>query len=267
MVIDEIKKHFKDMGVQLGDSLVVSSDIRALLPLLWHESKHLGQPKKSREEYMTAVITAIQELVGTEGTLLFPTFFWGFCHGEGWSMADTPGETGTLSNFALKMPGFKRTQHPLYSFAVWGKKADFYASLTNVDSFSDDSPFRYLYDDGAKNIAMGTDNFFTFQHYVEQSLNVAYRYNKNFTAPYKATGGEWSDKTYTMFVRQLDPEVVSSADKMLAVMEREGAALRRSISNIPLLCIDYRHAYTVLADDIEHNEARNIVYFLEKNDG
>lgn len=91
----------------------------------------------------------LQTIVGAEGTLLFHTFFWSFCHGGTFDYDKTLGETGILSNRALKRLDFIRTQHPIYSFAVWGKDARYLAALNNVDAFAHDSPFEYMYQKNA----------------------------------------------------------------------------------------------------------------------
>lgn len=262
MIIDEIKEKFHEFGVNLGDTLLVSSDIQALLPLLWYESKMPNDIKFFREDCMRKIINAVQELVGIEGTLLFPTYSWGFCHGELWSYEDTQGKTGALSNFALTQPDFVRTKHPIYSFAVWGKQAKFYAELKNTDSFSDNSPFHYLYKSNAKNISIGAENFFTFAHYVEQAEKINYRYHKDFTAPYKL-GGVVENRTYSMFVRQLSPEVVSRDKNIMDFLQQNGAKKEYRLQNIPLIYIDLPQAYAVLANDIAHNEAKNIVTYLD----
>lgn len=262
MIIDEIKEKFREFGVSSGDTLLVSSDIQALLPLLWYENKMPSDIKAFRENCMREIITAIQELVGTEGTLLFPTYSWGFCHGELWSYEDTKGKTGTLSNFALTQPDFVRTKHPIYSFAVWGKQARFYAELENKDSFSRKSPFYYLHKNNAKNISIGAENFFTFVHYVEQERKVHYRYHKDFTALYKI-GNIAEERTYSMFVRQLSPEVVSRDKNIMDFLQQHGAKKEYRLQNIPLIYIDLPQAYAVLSDDIVHNEAKNIITYLD----
>lgn len=65
------------------------------------------------------------------GTLLIQTFNWDFCKGVGYDILKTPSQTGVLGKLALKMPCFKRTLHPIYSFAVAGKRS-FVALKTKV---------------------------------------------------------------------------------------------------------------------------------------
>ena len=57
-----------------GDAVLVSSD---LTMLMWMSRKEFDPitPK--------SVIEGLQQILGGEGTLLLPTFNWGFCNGKG----------------------------------------------------------------------------------------------------------------------------------------------------------------------------------------
>lgn len=47
---------------------------------------------------------------------------------------------------------------------------------------------------------------FTFMHYVEKELKVPYRYMKAFNSKYIDEQGEVEERTYSMYVRDLDIE-------------------------------------------------------------
>lgn len=258
MILQDIIAAFCEMGVQRGDVIEVSSDVRAMIMRMRHESKMQGRTPKSFAGYMDEIIDALQDLVGIEGTLLFPTYTWGFCKGNVWDYENTPGETGALSNHALSRKEFKRTKHPIYSFAVWGKDQDFLVSLENKDSFGADSPFVYLHEKGRFNISLGAPSFFTFTHYVEQCRRVSYRYSKDFTAPY-TIHGETEQRTYSMTVRYLEPrEALSIAAESSDLLVGRGL-LKRVVSGILLQAIDFKKAYETISWDIQSNGAKHIM--------
>ena len=91
--------------------------------------------------------------------------------------------TGAINIVTSK--DFKRTKHPIHSFAVFGKHKNYLCNLENKSSWGEDSPFKFLYKN-AKNLFIGIDykNGFTMDHYFEQLTNVKYRYHKDFKSTY-----------------------------------------------------------------------------------
>lgn len=152
------------------------------------------------------VIELLQQRLTPDGTIIIPTFSWDFCHGLGFDYYKTQPRVGYLGKVALRTEGFKRTKHPIYSYAVWGKGKDLYTSLDNKDSWGEGSPFDLMYRDNAAWFAFCVycSGSFTFTHYVEQALQVPYRYMKDFTGKYVDELGQASARTYSMFVHSLD---------------------------------------------------------------
>ena len=184
------------LGVLPGEVLYIGSDIRRLV----------FSCLRNREDFdVTAFIKAFMDRLGIEGVMLLPTFNWGFCRGEGFDYVHTPGMTGSMGNYALTIPGFKRTRHPIYSFAVYGRDRDLLCGLDNKDAFGPSSPFQYLFDADARHLSLGLDwpLTLTYIHHIEQiSGKCRYRFHKDFSAPYTDESGATELRTYSMFVRK-----------------------------------------------------------------
>ena len=161
------------LNLQKGDIVLISSDITQLMSICMENE---GSFK------LSTFIESICEIIGDEGTILIPVFNWGFCHDIPFNYKRTKGETGMLGNLALRMSDFKRTRHPLYSFAVKGKDAEYLSKIDPTDAFGSDSIFAYLDDNKAKNLIIGISicQCYTHVHYVEQKIGVEYRYKKFF---------------------------------------------------------------------------------------
>lgn len=180
-----------------GDTVLVSSDVLRLA---------LACRERGERFDADVFIDSLQARIGATGTLLFPTYSWAFCKGEGFDAKKTPSLMGALTSQALRRPDFRRTRHPLYSFAVWGAGQQDLCALDNRDSWSEDSPFGYLYRRNAKNLFAGIHyrQAFTFDHYAEQKVGVPYRYFKSFFGPYTDENGTTTSRAeYTMYVRDL----------------------------------------------------------------
>jgi len=210
-------------------------------------------------------IDSLINKIGKNGTLLFPTFNWGFCSGETFDYNKTVSNTGALTNTALKRDDFTRTKHPIYSFAVWGKDKEKLYNMNNKSSFGEDSPFAYLHRNKAKMLTIGLcyQNSFTFVHYVEEMEKVGYRFMKDFTSKYIDKFGNESIRTYSMNVRDLDKGVVTKINPIGDEMESRGTSTHKSINNVDFYLIDLNKSYDVIRGDIINNNAKKL-FVIEK---
>lgn len=254
--MEKIINTIKQLGVNEGDVLFVSSDI---MRLIWNIQQ------VTEDISVNMIIDALQGIIGVNGTLIFPTYNWGFCKGETWNYHKTKCLTGALGLVALKRADFKRTQHPIYSFAVWGKDQDLLCAMTNTSSFGADSPFAYLEHRQAKNLVIDVplNHCFTFVHYVEQQSGaVTYRYEKNFTAKYVDEDGHESIRTYSMFVRDLDIDVENILEPIEQQMLDEKVATRTTLYDVPITLIDLRKSRDLIMEDILNNRSRKICKYI-----
>ncbi len=244
----EIPRNF---GLEKGDSVWLSSDAKTLL----YSSLENGGTGDLNE-----LIDGITDVIGPEGTLLIPTFNWDFCNGKTFDIRKTPCKTGIIGKVALKRDDFKRTKHPLYSFAVWGKDKEELCGMDNKSSFGADSPFTYCRDHNTKNVFIDVEcqHSFTFVHYVEEQAGVPYRYLKDFTAPYIDYDGAESLRTYSMNVRDLDMDVFITIYPLEEDFIRAGASRRYSVNEIPMKTIEMGKTYDIIYDDVVNNKSRKI---------
>lgn len=236
----------------VGDVVHISSD---LLLLMW-ESSGTSDPITPDK-----LLDGIIKKIGPTGTLLLPTFNWGFCRGEVFDYKNTSSKTGSLSNVALKRNDFKRTRHPIYSFAVWGKDKEELCKMDNITSFGDDSPFAYLHRTNAKGIILDVDytDCFTYIHYVEEQERqfIKYRYQKEFIGTYIDENGQKTTRNYSMYVRNLDMDVVLDMRQMVGIFEQSGVACRYRFFKSMVYMIRLGDAYPIIAKDIIENRSIN----------
>ena len=171
---------------------------------------------------------------------------------------------------ALKRNDFKRTRHPIYSFAVWGKDAGLLYGMHNISSFGADSPFAYLHHRNAVNILIDVDykNCFTFAHYAEEQtgLSIPYRYEKTFYGNYTDENGVTSQRGYTMLVRSYELETKNTINPLGEMMEKAGVARRYDYFGRTIRILKLGEAYSYLKDDIIHNRSRNICTFIGQDE-
>lgn len=188
------------IGITKGDILDVSSDMMALL-MYCRKQKLRFDPNHLLDE--------LKAMVGETGTVMIRTFNWDFCHDTPFDILHSPSRTGSLGDVAIKREDFKRTQHPIYSWMVWGKYRDELCSMDNTSAFGPDTPFDFLDKKNGKQLVignLGTDAA-TQLHHCEALAEVPYRHNKIFTGEYTDADGVKSIRKYSMHVRPLNLDV------------------------------------------------------------
>ncbi len=255
-----LKQLASHLRLKRGDNVFVTSDVKQLLyDLITHED----------DTDLQILIDGIIDIIGPEGTLVFPTFNWAFCKGEAFDYYKTPCKTGSLGKLALSRDDFRRTKHPIYSFAVWGRGQEEMCAMENHSSFGIDSPFTYMLEHKFRNLFIDKDlqHSFVFVHYVEETVGpVPYRYLKEFTAGYTDENGKSDVRSYSMNVRDLDLDVENVIYAYEPEFEEKGIMQRFCINDLEYKLIELDGAFPIIAEDIRHNRSRKLCTYIGQDD-
>lgn len=193
-------EYFDGIGIEKGDILDVSSDVMSLL-MYCRRNKLRLDPNH--------LIDTMMDMVGKTGTVMIRTFNWDFCHGTSFDILHSPSRTGGLGDVALKRTDYKRTQHPIYSWMVWGRYQELLCGMTNTSAFGPDTPFAFLDEKRGKQIVIGNlgTSAATQLHHCEALAEVPYRHDKVFEGEYIDENGVSSIRKYSMHVRPLNLNV------------------------------------------------------------
>ncbi len=206
-IIDYLSDEWSKSGLKVGDIVLIHSRLSPSI-------------RKLKKEGFNPTIADFYEsfsnAVGKEGTLIFPLFNFDFAKNKFFNINSTPSKMGALSEFARLKEGIIRTGHPMYSFGIIGAKSNLFQNINNTSGYGKDSPFAMLLKIDAKIGILGLpeQNSMTFYHFVEESRAVKYRYFKKFTGIYIDHNNISSEKTYKLYVRDLEKNVETSVEPM-----------------------------------------------------
>lgn len=241
------------------DRLEVNQDDFVLLT--GNMMRFLKKAKTINRSYtLDTLIDQVLNKVGKQGTLAIQTFNWDFCHGKAYDIINSKAQTGVLGNTALKRNDFKRTTHPIYSFAVSGCHQKTLTDLNNKGAFDKTSPFNAMHNLGAKMIVVDLplQNSFTFVHYVEEAYGVHYRHNKSFQGDYTGKDGQTTKRSYDMFVRNIEENIRTSIQPLEKIFTSNNVMKTLTYNTINIRIIDLKTAYSIIADDIINNNAQSL---------
>lgn len=141
---DRLRADLRRLGLAPGDAAVVHSSLSSLG---WVEGG------------ADAVIDALLDAVGEEGTLLVPTFTSGATDTEPFVRVRTPSRTGAVTEAVRRRPASARSRHPTHSVTALGRDAaDLVVDHSYAESLGVDSPLHRAVERGAKILLLGVDH-------------------------------------------------------------------------------------------------------------
>lgn len=245
------------MPIEKGDIVLLASDVKKIA---------LGALKAKEKFDFQLLINLVQDKIGETGTLLFPTYNWGFCQGKTFYYRETKSATGSLSQLALERKDFIRTKHAFYNFAVWGKDARLLYEMDDHNSFVGNTPFCYLHNaQNAKMLSIDVNltHCLTFVHYVEECNKAPYRFKKVFVSDYADEEGKVEQRSYSMYVRDLDINGIVDFSKLEELLLQKGLLYRKNVNYSMVRCVRFKDVYREVEEDIKNNMARSIVQIDE----
>ncbi len=182
---------YEAVGAYEPDIVYVYSDFRTL-------GRHIDE-FRTREDFCGAVA---QPLLDRGKTVVISTFTY-TATGR-FDVLTTPTTIGALNKWILGVPGVKRSEHPLFSYAAIGPQASLVERI-GKSAFGADSVFTRLHGRRAaflyvgRPIALGN----TMLHHIEQTCGATYRVHKAFnTEVYR--GEQYVGTDYSAFLRRRD---------------------------------------------------------------
>ena len=153
----DIAAGLRRLGLRRGDRVNVHSSLSAF-----------GRVEGGAQ----AVILALLDVLGPEGTLMMPAFGQGKV--DVWDHDRTPSFNGRISETFRIMPGVKRSWHPTHAYAAIGPDAKRYlAGDYRYAAWGPESPLGRLVADGGWVLLLGCGHgASTAQHHGEVTGNV-----------------------------------------------------------------------------------------------
>lgn len=251
-MISTLAQNWRNSGIHPGDIVLVHSSLKRSLQM------YNATPQAIMESFL--------EAVGVSGTVLFPLFNFDFTKGVPFDIRTTPSQMGALTEAARMHPDAVRSGHPIYSFAIIGPEARKF-EVNNFSGYGPDSPFAILHQLDGKIAVLDLDdlNSMTFYHHIEEMHEVPYRWHKKFTGEYTDANGVTSERTYGLFVRDLDRGILTDVNPMSEVLWKKGLYQgEHPRQGIGLRTISTRAMYDAVSEVINTGRALGLLYSIKQ---
>ncbi|KWX71690.1 aminoglycoside 3-N-acetyltransferase [Paenibacillus riograndensis] len=201
ITVESLAADFRKLGVQEGMTLLLHSSFKSLGQWV------AGGP--------VAVILALEQVLGAEGTLVMPTQSSDLTDPSGWSNPPVPEAwwqgirehmpaydpdltllrgMGVIPETFRKQKGVKRSSHPISSFAAWGRHRDEIIDGHALEyAFGEQSPLARIYDLKGSVLLLGIDSLSnTSLHLAEYRAEYAGKQEVTAGAPMLVDGArQW----------------------------------------------------------------------------
>lgn len=240
LTFDKLVNEFQAIGLEAGDTLLVHSSYKSFGGID-------GGPQ--------TIIDALTHVLGDEGTLIIPTFNFDFCKGQPWDVRETPSKMGIITELARKDPRSRRVFHPIYSFAILGRQADYLTKDRYKSSYERGSVFGKLRELDGKIMVIGLsyNDSMTFFHHVEELEGVDYRYLKTFTGMVTDEDGNTYEDSFQMLVRDIEQGVETMVDPMGELAEQAGIIKSHQIGEAAVRLMRANEIYEFTAREMRNN--------------
>ncbi|EAI3763079.1 aminoglycoside N(3)-acetyltransferase [Campylobacter coli] len=198
---------FLKLGIKKGDILCVHTELF-----------NFGIPLLPKNEFLQTILECFFEVIGKEGTLIMPTFTYSFCKNEVYDKLNSKTKVGILNEFFRKQEGVKRTNDPIFSFAIKGAKEELFLKDT-TSCFGGNSVYDVLYKNNGKFITLGGVGH-TLTHYAEECFGVDYRYHKIFKGKAINEIKSLQDAKISYYVRRLDKDSTPNLENIINIVSK-----------------------------------------------
>lgn len=248
LTVRDVKNRLYSVGIRKGDDVVVHSQIFGI-----------GKPQLDKNDLLNVIIELILDYIGEDGTLIMPTFSYSFCDGEVFDVAKSISKVGILTEAFRNYKGVKRSEHPIFSFAIKGSRESYYLDISD-DAFDANSVYGKLIKQNGKLLYFGANVGFTAYYLSEAYIGVPHRYYKNFSGTIILENGKIIEKTVPYYVRDYAKEHNDLDEKKLVdfLVERELINQMNMLAG-SISCIFIRRMYESVVSKLRDDDS----YFLQ----
>ncbi|HEX7363464.1 MAG TPA: DUF4910 domain-containing protein [Bryobacteraceae bacterium] len=203
------------------------------------------------------VLDALFEAVGPAGTIVLPTYTFSFCRQELFDVQKTPtaggpwSTSGDFLEFFRKQPLVRRSYDPIHSVCALGPSAEYLVEHLPNTCFGSGSVHDRLHRLGGKicMIGVGLEEA-TFQHHVEETIGVPFRFKKLFTGTIR-DHGKARKSGWIFNVHLLSENGIPDGTRVDELARTFGVARVGQVGSGKLVCVDTPAFFNLLSDALK----------------
>ena len=175
---NNLEKLFNKLGIKRGNKIILHSNAAGLFQYI--------NKKDSLDIFYKSLIRKL----GPKGVLAIPTYNYDFARGVTFNKNKSSSQVGYFTNYMLKKKPSTRTNDPIFSHLIFGKNIKQFKNANNLEVFGKESIFGLFEKFNFQILCFCcSPSSITFIHYIENLMDVKYRFKKKFTGKIKNANG------------------------------------------------------------------------------
>lgn len=229
--IDDLKEGLKSVGIKQGDIIFTYVSFGLLGRL---------KDSKSSGETCQILFDSFRKILGSEGTLLVPTYTYSFPNKEIYDVQNSPSTIGPFTEFFRKQKGVIRSRDPIFSVAGLGPKATYLLSNLPKTCFGKESVYDKLTKLGGKICMIGLSlHWSTYRHHIEEIVGIPARYSKKFSGQI-IENENTNLETWNYYARKLKNYCLPDGRRLDKKAREMGACKTKRLGRGEILLIECR---------------------------
>ena len=195
-ILEDILKNLK---IKEGHNIYLGLDLLRLY-------KFLDIKKIDLYEFTDQILNFFLSYLGKKSNLVVPVFNFDCISKKKFHIIKSPGQSGLFGNILLKKHSNFRTFHPVYSFLCFGNNSKKYKEIISSGATAKNSIWKYFIEDQFKLVTLGHhySRSLTHVHYIEELLNINYRFKLKFTLNYTDRKNNTKKKIFSFFAKKAE---------------------------------------------------------------
>lgn len=230
---EQLVVDLKRIGIVQGDSVLVHSSLSKIGFV---------------EDGASTIVSALFDVVGENGTLLFPTFPAKGRNkdyletGVSFDINNTPSQMGSITEYFRKLDGVYRSFHPTDAVCAKGMLAEYYTNshFGQLTPYNESSPFRKLCEKKGKILMLGTtlNGACTNLHTLEDAVDFKYPVYDTKIFEVKMMDAQGKEHIMKTKVHNPDYSAKRNCDALKPIFEKEGVLKNGIIGEAKSMLID-----------------------------
>jgi aminoglycoside 3-N-acetyltransferase len=174
-----LEKNLIKIGIKKKDTVYLGVNLGGAFKNYKNEIFQNSSLKNIRESCSKLIFQTLTNYLGAEGTIICPTFTFYFIQKKIFNIHKSKSDLGYFENFFLNQKNIIRSEHPIYSIAIWGKNKKIVKPCGGF-SFGANSPFSNFINYKVKflNIGIKWIDTCTYLHHLEHLNGINHRFYK-----------------------------------------------------------------------------------------
>ena len=258
-------KHHDDYltNVDLLETLIKLDSSNADV-LYIHSSLNFGIPLVKKSVLLESIFEVLVKL--EVPTIIVPTYTFSFCNGIDYDVLNSKSKMGVLNEYIRKNDSSIRSLDPLMTNSLIGKNSWLVKDI-GKSSIGLNSTFDLLHNSNlnVKFLFLGPKigDCFTYMHYIEELMNVPYRYKKKFNGNI-INQNNISNQTYELFVRYNNVYPGPGTYVYENLMLDNNISMRQSFGNSFISVVNEKLAFKTYTDLLKMSPSFFIKDVFEK---